>query len=149
MHTTHLHGSSSIDYFVGLAIIGVSVFFFSMHTPYLPTWLFSRVTCVSRFHLLVSKKHVFRYVDVYMCVKSPLLPSSLAYSTASVYMTYSYDSSMVSTRYMLGLLSSVLEEVENSFEAFQFYKASQVIRKCDILADGIIPTAPYWCGRRH
>lgn len=29
-------------------------------------------------------------------------------------------------RYMLGMLSSVLEEVETAFDGYQFYKASQV-----------------------
>lgn len=31
-------------------------------------------------------------------------------------------------RYVLGMLSSVLEEVEAAFDTFQFYKASQVTK---------------------
>lgn len=34
----------------------------------------------------------------------------------------------VVSRYMLGVLSSVLEEVEAAFDGYQFYKASQVTR---------------------
>lgn len=32
----------------------------------------------------------------------------------------------LSLRYILGVEASVLEEVENAFETYQFYKASQV-----------------------
>lgn len=44
----------------------------------------------------------------YKCIKVPMLMVS------------------VITRYMLGMLSSVLDEVENAFDGYQFYKASQV-----------------------
>lgn len=35
-------------------------------------------------------------------------------------------------RYMLGMLSSVLEEVETAFDGYQFYKASQVTKSNSI-----------------
>lgn len=35
--------------------------------------------------------------------------------------------SCLRVRYMMGILSTVIDEVEGGFEAFQFYKASQVM----------------------
>lgn len=58
---------------------------------------------------------------------SPLAFSKyVSSSPLHLFETTNTNSGRAATRYMLGMLSSVLQEVENAFDGYQFYKASQV-----------------------
>lgn len=97
-----------------------------------------------------TKQHLGSHFLTPFCLESPLILLIFRARTKSPSACATHEPPN-GARYMLGILSSVLEEVENSFEAFQFYKASQVIDfvMCDDTSRTTPAAALNWCDRQE